>query len=172
MSLDPKSKYYDAGGIEVMDVIRAKLTPEQFEGYLLGNVIKYSLRANHKGQKLRDIEKIENYAKELHDVAAPKQQPECSSISLGAHAAQPVLTIPPLEEWQWKGKDSLCPKCGLLLWSGHRCAAILEGEEHMSALSEPTRTSIATRESTYEDEHRKKLQAAGFHPDYVKYGGL
>jgi hypothetical protein len=29
-------------------------------------------------------------------------------------------------------QDSLCPKCGLLSWSGHRCAASLEGEEHMS----------------------------------------
>ena len=29
-------------------------------------------------------------------------------------------------------QDSLCPKCGLISWSGHRCAAILEGEEHMN----------------------------------------
>ena len=29
-------------------------------------------------------------------------------------------------------QDSLCPKCGLLSWSGHRCAAILEREEHMN----------------------------------------
>jgi hypothetical protein len=29
-------------------------------------------------------------------------------------------------------QDSLCQKCGLLSWSGHRCAASLEGEEHMT----------------------------------------
>ena len=29
-------------------------------------------------------------------------------------------------------QDSLCPECGLISWSGHRCAAILEGEEHMN----------------------------------------
>ena len=29
-------------------------------------------------------------------------------------------------------QDSLCQKCGLISWSGHRCAASLEGEEHMS----------------------------------------
>ena len=46
---DPKSRYYDAGEIEVLDVIKAKLTPEQFKGWLLGNLIKYSCRANHKG---------------------------------------------------------------------------------------------------------------------------
>lgn len=41
MSKDQKRTYYDAGGIETLDVIKAKLTPEQYHGYLLGNVIKY-----------------------------------------------------------------------------------------------------------------------------------
>ena len=27
---DPKSSYYDAGGISTMDIIKAKLTDEQF----------------------------------------------------------------------------------------------------------------------------------------------
>lgn len=62
---DPKSRYYDAGGIEVLDVIAAKLTPEQFKGYLLGNVIKYALRANHKGCWIRDVEKMATYSKRL-----------------------------------------------------------------------------------------------------------
>lgn len=62
MSKDEKSSYYDAGGIEVLDVIRAKLTQEQWEGWLLGNVIKYSLRSNFKGSKERDIEKLTKYA--------------------------------------------------------------------------------------------------------------
>jgi len=62
MSKDNKSTYYDQGGIEVLDVIKAKLTPEQYEGYLLGNAIKYALRANWKGSKERDLEKLGNYA--------------------------------------------------------------------------------------------------------------
>jgi len=65
MARDPKSGHYDFGGVEVQDVIKAKLTPEQYEGWLLGNVIKYSLRCNFKGQKARDHEKIEFYAKWL-----------------------------------------------------------------------------------------------------------
>ena len=56
MSIDGKSDYYDAGGIEVQAIIAAKLTPEQIKGWLLGNVIKYSCRANHKGTAARDIE--------------------------------------------------------------------------------------------------------------------
>lgn len=67
MSLDPKSTYYDAGGIETLDIIKAKLTPEQYEGYLLGNQIKYSCRMNFKtpGEKLRDAEKASTYANQL-----------------------------------------------------------------------------------------------------------
>ena len=70
MAIDEKSSYYDAGGIETICIIKAKLTKEQFEGYLLGNVIKYSCRFNHKGCPERDAEKAANYAwllKELNE---------------------------------------------------------------------------------------------------------
>ena len=69
MSRDENSSYYDAGGIEVFDVIKAKLTPEQFEGYLLGNTIKYSLRMMHKtpNNPERDAVKAANYAGWLKD---------------------------------------------------------------------------------------------------------
>ena len=69
MSADPISTYYDAGGIEVIEVIRAKLSPEQYRGYLLGNIIKYSCRLNHKGTPERDAEKISVYAKMLESSA-------------------------------------------------------------------------------------------------------
>ena len=65
MTKDEKSTYYDAGGIETIDIIKAKLTEEQFKGWLLGNCIKYSGRANFKGTFQRDIEKLEFYSKEL-----------------------------------------------------------------------------------------------------------
>ena len=60
---DSKSSYYDRGGIITLDVIKAKLTDEQFQGYCLGNIIKYSCRANFKGDFKRDIEKIGYYSK-------------------------------------------------------------------------------------------------------------
>ena len=62
MSKDKKSEYYDAGGIETIEIIKAKLTPEQYQGYLLGNIIKYSCRANFKKDFDRDIEKINKYS--------------------------------------------------------------------------------------------------------------
>lgn len=74
MSRDPKSTYYDAGGIETLDVIKAKLTPEQYRGYLLGNAIKYACRLNFKGSAERDAEKLAVYSAEL--AALPKAQAE------------------------------------------------------------------------------------------------
>lgn len=58
---DPKSRYYGVGGLETLDIIKAKLTPEQYRGFLLGNIIKYSCRANHKGSFDRDMEKVRFY---------------------------------------------------------------------------------------------------------------
>jgi len=63
--IDPKSRYYDHGGIETLDILKAKLTPEQYEGFLLGCILKYACRANHKDQKARDIEKISFYSTAL-----------------------------------------------------------------------------------------------------------
>lgn len=69
MSRDEKSNYYDAGGIETIDVIKAKLTDEQYKGYLLGNAIKYQCRMMHKTPENphRDAEKAANYSAWLRD---------------------------------------------------------------------------------------------------------
>ena len=64
---DPKSRHYDVGGIEVQEIIQAKLTPEQYEGFCLGNIIKYACRANHKGDFGRDMEKVGFYQRFLND---------------------------------------------------------------------------------------------------------
>lgn len=65
MSRDKDSSYYDHGGIETLDIIKAKLTPEQYEGYLLGNALKYSCRVNWKtpDARERDAQKAANYAR-------------------------------------------------------------------------------------------------------------
>jgi hypothetical protein len=65
MSLDPKSTYYDIGGIETINIIRAKLPPEQFKGYLLGNLLKYACRLNYKDQAERDAGKLVIYSQLL-----------------------------------------------------------------------------------------------------------
>lgn len=54
--------HYNVGEIETIDYIADKLGPDAFRAYVLGNIIKYASRAQHKGQFDADIEKIRNYA--------------------------------------------------------------------------------------------------------------
>jgi hypothetical protein len=48
--------HYNQGDIECIDAIKAALTPEEFEGFIKGTVIKYMWRAKHKGQ-MEDMKK-------------------------------------------------------------------------------------------------------------------
>jgi len=41
--------HYTQGGVETIDFIRAKLSPEEYKGYLRGNILKYTSRAELKG---------------------------------------------------------------------------------------------------------------------------
>jgi len=48
--------HYKVGGIETIDFIESKEL-----GYNLGNVVKYITRADHKGNKLQDLQKAQWY---------------------------------------------------------------------------------------------------------------
>lgn len=61
------SDYYRVGGIEVIDYIKAKLTPEQYKGYLLGNIYKYSGRCQYKGEYQKDVKKLAEYTRWLEE---------------------------------------------------------------------------------------------------------
>lgn len=52
--------HYTAGGIETIDYIRAKLTPEQLKGYYVGNLLKYLSRARLKNG-VEDYKKAQVY---------------------------------------------------------------------------------------------------------------
>ena len=58
--------HYKVGGIETLDFIRAKLNPDGYVGYCVGNVLKYLSRAGHKDKKKvqEDLKKAEFYLKE------------------------------------------------------------------------------------------------------------
>lgn len=49
-------------GAECIDVIRDALTPEEFEGFCKGCIIKYTYRAGDKQDKQRDLEKAADFA--------------------------------------------------------------------------------------------------------------
>jgi hypothetical protein len=57
--------HYTHNGIEAIDVIEAKLTDEQYEGYLQGSVMKYLLRSNYKGKRNEDLKKAQWYLNTL-----------------------------------------------------------------------------------------------------------
>jgi len=57
--------HYTYGGIETIDFIKAKLTDEEFAGYLKGSVIKYLTRADLKGNPAQDLAKAKWYMDRL-----------------------------------------------------------------------------------------------------------
>lgn len=73
MSDPVNPQHYKTGGVETIDYLRAKLTPEEFLGFCKGNVIKYASRAAHKGG-LEDYEKASWYACWLAG-ADPRERP-------------------------------------------------------------------------------------------------
>jgi hypothetical protein len=56
--------HYKVGGIETIDYMRAKSTPEEFEGYLRLSAIKYLSRVGHKHGD-HDAARAEEYRKAL-----------------------------------------------------------------------------------------------------------
>lgn len=56
--------HYTQGGIETIDYLKAKLTPEQYRGFLLGNTLKYLSRYQLKNGT-EDIKKAQWYLNKL-----------------------------------------------------------------------------------------------------------
>lgn len=61
----PSQNHYTQHAVQPIEIMQMYLSKEEFEGFLKGNVIKYSLRANYKGQKQKDVDKAYQYAKWL-----------------------------------------------------------------------------------------------------------
>jgi hypothetical protein len=66
--------HYNQGGIECLDAIQAALSPEEFRGFLRGNVIKYLWRAPHKGGS-DDYKKAEWYLQRLLELETSADSP-------------------------------------------------------------------------------------------------
>jgi hypothetical protein len=68
MKHDPveRPSHYTVGGIEAIDYLRAKMTPEEFAGFCKGNALKYLSRAPYKhGDSLEDLKKAQWYLNRL-----------------------------------------------------------------------------------------------------------
>ena len=66
---DPVEKpvHYAAGSVECIDAIEAQMTPDEFRGYLKGNVVKYLWRERKKGGK-ESLKKAKWYLNKLIDL--------------------------------------------------------------------------------------------------------
>lgn len=55
--------HYAAMDVQPIELIQEVLTPEQLKGYLIGQIIKYKMRAGHKkGESYqKDTDKLERY---------------------------------------------------------------------------------------------------------------
>lgn len=64
---DPVNKpaHYTKGSVECIDAIEAALGPEQFAGFLRGQVMKYIWRGPHKNNSYEDYLKANWYLKRL-----------------------------------------------------------------------------------------------------------
>ena len=59
-------KHYEVlDGVESIEIIARSMTPEQWHGFCLGNIIKYRIRAGKKDSLEQDIAKA-NYYEELY----------------------------------------------------------------------------------------------------------
>lgn len=65
--------HYTVGGFETIDVIEAKLTPEEFVGYLKGAAMKYLLRCNYKDHHDKDVSKAAWYTARLEKFLSTKK---------------------------------------------------------------------------------------------------
>ena len=63
--------HYVNGGIEVIDILKAKMSREEFEGYLKGNIFKYLFRHRLKNGNV-DLQKAQWYINYLVDFNAEK----------------------------------------------------------------------------------------------------
>lgn len=58
--MERSGQRYNRAGMRFMDVLEAYLSPDQFEGFLRGNVLKYLVRYDYKGSA-KDLEKADDY---------------------------------------------------------------------------------------------------------------
>lgn len=68
LPLPKESKFYDEhyqGEVQPIEIMQANMTPEEFVGFLKGNIIKYACRMGKKDKPEKEAAKIARYAEWL-----------------------------------------------------------------------------------------------------------
>ena len=87
-----KPPHYMVGGIESIEVIKAKLTPEQFEGYLMGSKMAYDLRYPFKGNYVQDLRKANWYAEKLIELQLERESEAVNPPEIAAQLQRLEMT--------------------------------------------------------------------------------
>lgn len=53
-------EHYKQGGMQVIDILKAKMSAEEFKGFCKGNILKYVMRADFKNG-VEDLKKAQVY---------------------------------------------------------------------------------------------------------------
>lgn len=91
---------------EVIKVLEAWLTPEEFAGFLKGNVIKYLARANKKGGGAEDAAKAAWYAARLRNFYNDESLQNSLHLSVGQIIKEKKTgDLWVISDWAIIGKD-------------------------------------------------------------------
>ena len=71
-------KHYTFGKVECLDAIESALTPEEYRGFLKGQIIKYTWRCDNKGKAFEDTLKAECYLRRLLCVRRNSEESDSS----------------------------------------------------------------------------------------------
>jgi hypothetical protein len=83
----PAVGHYDRGTVQPIDFMEGSFTPDEYRGYLKGNVIKYVSRYRYKGTPEADLVKAQTYlawlrefeqkqtVKEIADMMKAQEEP-------------------------------------------------------------------------------------------------
>jgi hypothetical protein len=73
--------HYISMSIQPWDAMEAWMTPEQFKGFLIGNVLKYIARAGKKDSEFMDYTKARHYLDKLVTFTRANPQEMGSAVS-------------------------------------------------------------------------------------------
>ena len=98
----PPVAHYNRAAIQPIDFMESNFTPDEYRGYLKGQVIKYVSRYRYKGHPAADLLKARQYLSWLIEFEAIREKKENS--------------------WE-------CPKCGRLIDNDDITCAGCSGEK-------------------------------------------
>ena len=71
--------HYTQGTFETIEIIKDILTPEEFKGYIKGNIIKYITRESHKNGN-EDLKKAQWYLNYLIKTLDEGERVKCETV--------------------------------------------------------------------------------------------